>query len=356
MKPLTVLLLLFTLLSGAIACQPTLSTQENSRENASENAASSEGLPGEGIAVTPVQMNLTAEHFQTAIVSKALERLGYEVEEPHEVTAAISFVALANGDADFTAIHWERLNQDFYEKNGGEEKLTKLGALIEDTVQGYQVDKKTAEEHNITNLEQLKDPEVAKLFDSDGNGKANLAGCPPGWGCELVIEHHLDAYGLRETVEHNQGEYGVLIANTIARYRQGESVLFFTWRPMWVEQVLKTDEDTMWLEVPYTDLPEEQGELLEKDTTYKGKNLGFAIDRVLVTANKEFIDANPAAKKLLSLIEIPIADISAQNQLIEEGEDSTEDILRHADEWIEKNQETFDSWIAESLKVASENQ
>lgn len=22
--------------------------------------------------------------------------------------------------------------------------------------------------------------------------------CPPGWGCELVIEHHLDAYDLRE--------------------------------------------------------------------------------------------------------------------------------------------------------------
>lgn len=349
MKQLRVLILLLTLLSGAIACQPTSAT----KEKVSENATFSEGLPGEGVTVTPIQMTLNAEHFQTAIVSKALERLGYEIEEPHEVAMGIAFVALANGDADFTAIHWERLNEEWYQKNGGEEKLTKLGVLIEDTVQGYQVDKKTAAEHNITNLEQLKDPEVAKLFDSDGNGKANLAGCPPGWGCELVIEHHLDAYGLRDTVEHDQGEYGLLIANTIARYRQGESVLFYTWLPMWVEQVLKPDEDTIWLEVPYTDLPEAQGELSEKDTTYKGKNLGFAIDRVLVTANKEFIDKHPAAKKLLSLIKIPTSDISAQNQLIEEGEDSTEDILRHADEWIERNQETFDSWIAEALKVES---
>ncbi|MBP0020967.1 MAG: hypothetical protein J7647_25840 [Cyanobacteria bacterium SBLK] len=29
------------------------------------------------------------------------------------------------------------------------------------------IDKKTAEEHNITSLEQFKDPEIAKLFDSD---------------------------------------------------------------------------------------------------------------------------------------------------------------------------------------------
>ncbi|WP_432288488.1 glycine betaine ABC transporter substrate-binding protein [Aminobacter sp. BA135] len=39
----------------------------------------------------------------------------------------------------------------------------------------------------------------------DGNGKADLYGCEPGWGCERVIEHQLDAYGLRDTVEEKQG-------------------------------------------------------------------------------------------------------------------------------------------------------
>jgi glycine betaine/proline transport system substrate-binding protein len=44
-------------------------------------------------------------------------------------------------------------------------------------------------------------------FDADGDGKADLAGCIPGWGCERVIEHELTEYGLRDTVTHNQGEY-----------------------------------------------------------------------------------------------------------------------------------------------------
>ncbi|NES24500.1 MAG: hypothetical protein F6K41_37725 [Symploca sp. SIO3E6] len=33
---------------------------------------------------------------------------------------------------------------------------------------------------------------------------------------------------------------------------------------------------------------------------------------------------------------------------IKEGEDSPQDIRRHAEEWIEQNQELFDSWIEEA--------
>jgi glycine betaine/proline transport system substrate-binding protein len=34
-----------------------------------------------------------------------------------------------------------------------------------------------------------------------------------------------------------------------------------------------------------------------------------------------------------------------------EGEDSQKDIERHVDEWIEKNREQWDSWIAEAKKA-----
>ncbi|MBP0019431.1 MAG: glycine betaine/L-proline ABC transporter substrate-binding protein ProX [Cyanobacteria bacterium SBLK] len=348
MKCLPLPLLCTALLLGAIACQ-----QPNPKNESA--SSSSAGLPGEGKAVQGVHANLPEEEFQTAIVNKALEKLGYEVEEPEIVTPAISFVALANGDVDYTAIHLERLHAKFYEKNGGAEKLVKSGVIISGLVQSYQIDKKTAKEYNITSLEQFKDPEIAKLFDSDRDGKADLAGCPVGWGCELAIEHHLDAYDLRDTVEHNQGEYNLIIADTITRYKEGESVLFYTWEPLWVGQVLKPGEDTIRLEVPYTDLPEEQGEMSEKDTTAKGKNLGFAIDRYWITANKEFADANPAAKKLFELIKIPVEDMSAASQRIKEGENSPEEIISLAEEWIGTNQETFDSWIEEAKQVNSEN-
>lgn len=348
MKSISLSVLFATLLSGAIACQQPTAQNETSSLSSTE-------LPGSGKTVQGVHANLPEEEFQTAIVGKALEQLGYEVEKPAIVTPTIMFVALADGDVDYTAAHLERLHANFYEKNGGGEQLVKSGEIVSGILQGYQIDKKTADKHNITSIDQFKDPEIAKLFDSDRDGKADLAGCPVGWGCELVIEHHLDTYGLKDTVQHNQGEYNLIIADTITRYKEGESVLFYTWIPLWVEQILKPEEDTIWLEVPYTDLPEEQGDISEKDTTAKGKNLGFAIDRYWITANKEFIAANPAAKKLFELIKIPVEDISVISKRVKEGEDSPEDIVRLAEEWIETNRDTFDSWIEGAMKVKSES-
>jgi glycine betaine/proline transport system substrate-binding protein len=59
---------------------------------------------------------------------------------------------------------------------------------------------KTAEQYHIKSIDQLKDPKIAKLFDTNGDGKADLTGCTPGWGCEAVINHQIDAYGLSKTV------------------------------------------------------------------------------------------------------------------------------------------------------------
>ncbi|WP_293057141.1 glycine betaine ABC transporter substrate-binding protein [Okeania sp. SIO2B3] len=86
------------------------------------------------------------------------------------------------------------------------------------------MDKKTADKYQITNIEQLKNPEIAKLFDSDGDGKANLVGCNSGWSCVLIIDNQLKAYKLQDTVEQNQGQYTILLADAITRYKQGQSI------------------------------------------------------------------------------------------------------------------------------------
>ena len=132
-----------------------------------------------------------------------------------------------------------------YEKeyDGGEKKLERVGILTDNIVQGYQIDKKTADEYKITNLGQLKDPKIAKLFDSDGNGKANLIGCNPGWFCEVTIDHHLKAYGLEDTVEQDRGQYVTLLADVITRYQQKESVLYYAYNPHWLSTVLKPEQD-----------------------------------------------------------------------------------------------------------------
>lgn len=314
-------------------------------------AASGAGMPGKGVAVQPLKSSIAEETFQTLLVTKALERLGYTIRPIKEVEYATAFVALANGDGTFLADYWDPLHNDFFKRAGGDAKLYTKGVYSPGALQGYLIDKATADKYNITNIGQLKDPKLAKLFDSNDDGKADLAGCNPGWGCEKVIEHQLDAFDLRKTVTHNQGSYSAIIADTIARHKQGKPVLYYTWTPYWVSGVLVPGKDVVWLQVPFSALP---GSRKNVDTTLpNGKNYGFQANNQRIAANRDFAEDNPAAAKLFSVMQVSSNDISAENKLMRDGQKTPADIERHADAWIKANQKKFDGWIKEAMAAGS---
>ncbi|MEJ2228208.1 MAG: glycine betaine/L-proline ABC transporter substrate-binding protein ProX [Alphaproteobacteria bacterium] len=311
-------------------------------------AASAADLPGKGVVVKPGQTTIDGENFQTILVMKALEKLGYKVEDVKNAKYPALHIAIANGDLTFMADHWKPLHAAFYKKAGGDEKLSRTGAYIPGCAQGYLIDKKTADANKITNLGQFTDPKIAKLFDANSDGKADLAGCVPGWGCERVIEHQLDAFKLRKTVTHNQGEYSAIIADTITRYKEGKPILYYTWTPYWVSGVLVPGKDVIWLEVPKSAHPNNVDTKLPN-----GKNYGFEVNTQMIVANKEFVEKNPAAAKLFEVMQISANDISAQNlKMKEKGQGNWKACEGHADAWIKAHQKTFDGWIAEAMKAA----
>ncbi|MBS0508632.1 MAG: glycine betaine/L-proline ABC transporter substrate-binding protein ProX, partial [Proteobacteria bacterium] len=259
-------------------------------------------------------------------------------------------IAIAQGDATFLADHWNPLHADYYKNAGGDTKLFRKGIYAGNAAQGYLIDKKTADQYKISNLAQLKDPKIARLFDTNGDGKADLTGCNPGWGCEAVIEHQLGAYQLEGTVTHNQGSYPALIADTITRFKAGKPVLYFTWTPYWVSNELKPGRDVVWLEVPFSSLPGEQQGL---DTQLpNGKNYGFVANHQQIVANKAWTDQNPAAARLFEVMQLPVADINAQNHLMSQGQNKSADIERHVNAWIQAHQKTFDGWLEQARAAA----
>jgi len=296
------------------------------------------------VSITPGYVSLE-ERFQTEIVNIGLEKLGYRINNMRELEPAVIHTDLAQQGLDYTAAHWEQSGRQFYLNSGGDEKLEKVGVIVDDAIQGYLIDRATAEEYNITNLEQLQDPEIAQQFDSNGDGKANLIGCNLGWACETIINHHLQAYGLEETVTHDSGRYFALMADTMTRYQQGESILYYTYTPLWTTSVLVPGEDVIWLEVPETSLPDSITAASNPDTTYQGKNLGFPKDRIMIVANQAFANANPKAIAFMEQVSIPKQAISKQNQRIREGENSPADIRRHAENWVANHQQTFQQWL-----------
>jgi len=304
-------------------------------------------LPGKGIKVQALQSPLAEETFQTMLVNKALEKLGYAPQPIKEVAYPTAHIAIGNGDATFLAVHWDPLHQDYYDNAGGDAKLLRTGQYAGPAAQGYMIDKATAEKYNITNIDQLHDPKLAKLFDHDGDGKADLVGCDPGWGCEAMIEHHMDGYKLRPTVKHVQGSYAALVADMLGRYQRGEPILYYTWTPYWVSSVLVPGKDVVWLQVPFSSNPANANTRLADGSDY-----GFSVNTTRIIVNRAWAEKNPAAVKLFEVMRLPIADINAQNERVRNGEGSQADIARHTAGWIKFHQQLFDSWIAQAKAAA----
>jgi glycine betaine/proline transport system substrate-binding protein len=310
-------------------------------------SAQAKDLPGKNIKVQPVQSPIAEETFQTEIIDEALKKLGYDVLPIKEVDYSAGYVSIANGDATFMTTNWYPLHNTMYKNAGGDKAFYRKGYYIKGAAQGYLIDKKTADKYHITNLSDFKNKKIAKLFDTNNDGKADLTGCQAGWGCEGVIEHQLDAFKLRDVIQHNQGQYSAIIADTIARYKEGKPIFYYTWTPYWVSGKLVPGKDVVWLEVPFSSNPN------GTDTTLpNGKNYGFAINSERIVANRKFAEQNPAAAKLFAIASLPINDVSAENGLIANGENSQKQIHQHALNWIKANQATFDGWIAAAKKAA----
>jgi glycine betaine/proline transport system substrate-binding protein len=305
-----------------------------------------------GRPVRTAQSPSTTGHFQAEIYRQLLEEIGCAVEPVVTMESAAFYEAAALGYVDFWANGWFPQHNVFRDNQLIAENTELIGYQVHTGVfQGYLIDKQTAIREGITNLADLQDPELATLFDTDGNGKADLIGCNEGWDCAAVIEHHLKEYDLTDTVEQVQGEYNDLMRDALERYINGEPILFYTWTPNWPVNELAPGADVVWLEVPYTSLPEKMSALedLTLVTNIEGCNtdpcnLGFPSNDIRVVANTDFL-ADPMIRRLLGLVEIPLEDITSQNAAIFFGEDSKADIQRHAENWIAGNRDQVDEWL-----------
>lgn len=310
-------------------------TDEPAEEETAGDAAMAEG------EIAMARATWDTGFFQAAVFQTLLGELGYDVELIGDLPAETFYPALAQGDIDFWANGWFPLHQTFLDSDVVAGQVEPVGFQVTaGALQGFLIDKATADEHGITSIADFEDPEIAALFDTDGDGSADLTGCDAGWGCEGAINDILAEQGLEDSITHVQGTYSLLMADTIARYQRGESVFFYTWTPNWTVAELALGEDVVWITVPGAETTADVPGCVENPCA-----MGFVGNDIRAVANSEFLEANPAARALLEAIEIPLADIAAQNQLLIEGEDGQDDIEGHAANWIEENRDQVDSWL-----------
>jgi glycine betaine/proline transport system substrate-binding protein len=316
--------------------------------------------PGKGITVRPARATWNTGFFQEALMRRGLEELGYNVKRPKDLQNAIFYKSVALGDVDYWTNGWfpnhdSQLPKGFYTKADKYGYVVKAGGL-----QGYLVSKREVDKYHIASLDDFKRMEVRQAFDANGDGKADLTACPPGWGCENVIAWHMKVYHLKDYINPIKAAYEAGMASALGAYKSGEPIFFYTWAPNWTIFKLKPGKDVMWINVPKIIPKDSQKSAVDRMTVSGVQGgisdpikLGFVVSDIRIVANKKFIQKNPVAKKFFEVFTLPLNDINEQNTRMYEGEKSQKDIERHVDDWIAKNQAKWNGWLQTAREAAN---
>ena len=253
--------------------------------------------PGKGVKVKPARATWNTGFFQEALARRGLEELGYDVDKPKDLQNPIFYKSVSLGDVDYWVNGWFPMHDSQTPKDFAD-KAEKVGYVVKaGGLQGYLVSKREVEKFNIKSLDDFKRPEVKAAFDSNGDGKAELTACPPGWGCEKTIGHHMKVYELEDHINPVKASYEAGMASALGAYKAGKPVFFYTWTPNWNVFKFQPGKDVMWVNVPEIK-PTEAQKSAEERMTVAGVDgavsdpvkLGFVVSDIQVVANKKFME------------------------------------------------------------------
>ncbi len=323
-------------------------------------------MPGAGVSVVVGRADWTTGYFQAALFKVLLEELGYTVSAPgaQEHPPKDIYALMAQGQIDFWANTWNPIHTTFLEGSLGDgttisSVVSPVGSLLPASgLEGIVVNSSVVAERQITSLAQINDdPELVALFDPDGNGKANVYGCPEGWGCADVISETIQFNGWTN-IEQIQNDYNEMVSDSIARVESGTPTMQYTWSPSGYLTSLRPGDNVQWLSLggrenildgsitPDRDFNDAQPPALGVACTADPCWLGWVAADIGVTARNDFLDANPSARVLFEQVQLKVLDVALANVKYDTGETSEEDIVGHAQEWISENRDQVETWLA----------
>ena len=341
---------------------------------ADESAAA---MPGEGTSLTMCRANWASGYIQAEIVRQILQQAGYEVSDPSviELGPSNAYTAMAEGSCDFWANSWYPGHFSWFENQLTDGSLVgdhveAVPGLFQDSgVQGFLVTKTWAEDNNVSTIDQInRDESLWSQFDSDGNGKGEILGCPESWTCDDIIENQI-AWGNGtepwDNMEETKAEYDALFAEMVNRVNAGEPGILYTWSPASYLTVLVPGDNVLWLSVEAVlddsnPLGKEGGENHQQEEGFTAFGadmctqpcqLGWSAADIQVSARTDMLDANDGfLRDLFPLIKPSILDISFLQVDQTDGDGSQAHVAELASGWMADNAAHVDAWIAEAMK------
>lgn len=326
-------------------------------------ATSDSHTPLDGMNIEQANASWVSAAPVTHVFAQLFEELGASVQVQQFSSNGLAYQAMDLNDLDFWANGWFPLhNPQLPEDFGG--KL--YDAHCENcTIEGYLIDIPSIEQYEITSLmDFVGNDELKQAFDENGDGKADIFGCPPGWGCHGVIEAHMELYPeFQDTFNHVTASYSANFSTARARIQNGDPALYYTWAPNNTVLQLVPGED-----VKYVNLVDDPANMKKapaydafdvEDLTLAGlgddavtdpTHLGFVAGSIHAVASPNFAE-NAVVDELLSQVRLQQLWINEATLAINEEGAEAEDL---AAQWIEDNRDTVDEWLNAARGAASD--
>ena len=269
-------------------------------------------------------------------------RIGGEAElVPGNNATIFQAMDQGKGDIDVHPDVWLPNQESFTKKYVDGAGTVVLSSNPYEGNQGYCVSKNFGEKNNITDIADLGRPDVAKLMDSDGNGKGEMWIGAPGWASANVNEVKVRDYGLMDFIEPIRAEESVKTARVKDSIAKDEGYAFYCYKPhaIWYQfEVVMLSEPkhdpAKYKMVQPSDSPnwKEESFVASKD----------ALKNVQIAWSKSLSDRSPAIAEFLANFSLNAEDVSSfAYEISGKGRDAGD----VAKEWVAANSDRVDGWL-----------
>ncbi|EEX09746.1 glycine betaine/proline ABC transporter, periplasmic substrate-binding protein [Ruegeria lacuscaerulensis ITI-1157] len=283
-------------------------------------------------------VNATAHILKVAIE----QNLGLEVELQNG-TNPIVFEAMDSGAMHVHPEVWLPNQQNLHDTYVKEKGTVALNPNGVEAFQGMCVDKATADANGITSIDDLTNPDIAALFDSDGDGQGELWIGAPGWASTNVEKIRAKSYGYDQVFELTEIDETVAYANLDNAIKAGKPWVGFCYTPHYVFQL----HDLQVLEEPPYDAakwkviqPTDDPDWLEKSEA------GVAWDKAYLHLHyaKSLENDFPEVARMLANMKLTTDQVSEMTYALVIDE---KDPQAYAEEWVAANEDAVLGWMSE---------
>lgn len=191
----------------------------------------------------------------------------------------------------------------------------------------------------ISAIEDLKNPEIAAMFDTDGDGLGEYWAGDQTWASTKRWQVKFKSYGLDALWEPNIVSGDTFKAGLAAAYAASQPQLFYYWTPEAIHvqyELTALEEPARYEGCEDLDLDAENWlEVSEFDCAGTAASVHIAYSASLE-------DRNPAVAAMLSRMSLTGQEIGGWIQEMFENKRDAQEV---AEEWIDDNEELVMSWI-----------